>query len=150
MEKKYLDNLTKLADYLEKVITDKQFDISSYRRDSFNDVIEFKNINDCGTIGCALGWAPFVNGLEVVESDYISILENRTLGFNRYSERIFNLSTSDDKYDFLFSSYWSDSPEETRLATVNRIRKFVKQDGELLDEDYELMKVYEVKLFFHI
>ena len=149
MEQKYLDNLTKLADYLENVITDDQFDIENFRSDSFNNIIEFKNINDCGTIGCALGWAPFVNGLEAFESDYIIILGNRTLGFHNYSKRIFDMML-DNKFDFLFSDYWLDSPEETRLATVNRIRKFVKQDGELLAEDYDLMDVYGVREFFHI
>ena len=77
-----IENLTKLADFLESEVKDDQFDISEYRRSEFGDVRDFKCIGDCGTIGCALGWLPFV--IKPHLSDFNS---NMNLDFNRFSQR---------------------------------------------------------------
>ena len=52
------ENLNKLADFLETLPSEK-FDLFSFRADSDGKPQPFESIQNCGTVGCALGWAPF-------------------------------------------------------------------------------------------
>jgi len=139
-------NLLKLADFLETEITDEQFDIRSFRRNKDGKAELFYTNNECGSIGCALGWTPFVEGLEVTEDDFY--FSTPSLNFHKYSNRVFGdldkfvgdyvddlfyksdldgeeLESLDiySLWDFIFSSGWfSIEGQGTRLATSNRIR----------------------------
>jgi len=59
-------NLKKLRNYLEKYVTQDKFDMGDFRSKTLDvdTSCSFTTKNICGTIGCALGWAPFVKGLE--------------------------------------------------------------------------------------
>lgn len=89
-------NLTKLADYIEQHVRQDQLNMRLFRSTgslSEGRHVNFKAHNDCGTSGCALGWAPFVEGLEPVESEFNRANLNHGvpayLEFMRYSARVF-------------------------------------------------------------
>jgi len=96
------DNLIKLAKFILENIKDEQFSMFNYRSDKYGYYVYFKSKNDCGTIGCALGWSPFAPGLEVVEGDF---QEKGTLNFSKYSKRVFGAGWG-LVWDFLFNSDW--------------------------------------------
>lgn len=136
MKQEHLDNLTKLADFLEKELTDKQFNIRNYLTDEGSECkIVIPKEYECGTIGCAIGWAPFALGNEGWDGK----------SFCRYAESNFGCSDSDEDIGtYMFSSDWYGTPQETRLATVDRIREVVKQDGLIYYKQIDLMRVYGV------
>lgn len=97
------DNLILLRNFLE---TNKQarnhFDMRYYRRNS-NGMTDFISIKYCGTVGCALGWAPFVKGLEVVKSDFSEW--EFTVDFEKYADRVFDLYDN-ETWNYLFNAEW--------------------------------------------
>lgn len=102
------ENLAKLADYIEKDVTQEMFDMEHYRSNS-GSPCEYIDEDNCGTVGCALGWAPFVKGLGVVDSDFrFSWTDDgyvAALSFGNYVDRVFDLHPVD--FDFLFGGFWS-------------------------------------------
>lgn len=125
-----LANLTKLADFIENEVKDEQFDMSWYRQtfDKKRDRVvlcQFISKNDCGTVGCALGWGPWV--VPPIFEDFRS----GELAWDRYCDNHFFDDHSDD-YDYLFSSSWTDrEPGASRMDAVGRIRHYVKHDGDM-------------------
>lgn len=86
-----------LADYLEQ-LKPGQFDYDSLRGglNEFGvrrDSLPFKSLDNCGTTGCALGWAPFVpdERFKPVEDDYEKddLTGSRYLSFYDYEGRVF-------------------------------------------------------------
>lgn len=121
------ENLTKLADFVEENISQENFDMFVYRRDRTNGVpTAFFGFNDCGTVGCLLGWAPFVKGLEPKDSHFeFSSHHNKDfLDFETYSEDFFGLETYSDEWVCLFSGDWK-MVDNTVTGAVKRIRDFV-------------------------
>ena len=85
-----VENLRKLADYIEQHVPQDKLDMSWYRRDSIGIEVGFQDHHNCGTSGCALGWAPFVEGLGPVEEDFFKFSnETVELKFHNYSDRVF-------------------------------------------------------------
>lgn len=124
---KQLDVLTRLADFLENKIEDSQFDIEYYRNE------DFISESNCGTVGCALGWMPFVE--KTIKSDY-----DNKLDFDRYSIRVLGADFSflgnqkQKALAYLFEQYNSLlEGHDTRLSAVKRIRTLVKAN-EYTDE----------------
>jgi len=105
-------NLKKLRNYLEKHVTQDKFDMESFRRKNLdeNTVCDFTTKNKCGTIGCALGWAPFVKGLEPEPVEFYpgGFFGIPTLDFYQYSQRLFNTADGSDTWSFLFCGEWKD------------------------------------------
>lgn len=120
------ENLLKLAGKLD-TIPEENFDMDWYRN------VGFKSINDCGTVGCALGWAPFVDGLEPIESEY----GLRDLDWRTYSERITGFSTESDEWYWCFSDEWQ-YVDNTPKGAAKRIRYLV---------NYGLPKNWEKQMF---
>jgi len=110
------ENLVKLAKSILEKVTDDQFNMESFRSIGGGDPCDFKSKNDCGTIGCALGWAPFVKGLEVVEGDFDCFGE---LCFYVYSKRVFGVIKT-PQWGFLFNGCWCDA-DNTREGFVKRV-----------------------------
>lgn len=135
---RHLYNLAMLADFLQKEVTDKQFNIKNFRMKNSKILTPFKSLNDCGSIGCALGWAPFV--IKPAEStyevfyDYFDHTVTTKLSFESYSEEAFGCTVNDNSLgDFMFGGVWGvDKVQRTRLATVKRIREVVEAEGEFL------------------
>ena len=117
-------NLSKLADYLETEVKQKQFDMDLYRSDEVGRMCDFRSYHDCGTVGCALGWAPFVEGLEPIDQEfdddhYMGV----SLIFASYQRRVFDLSTI--AWEWCFSDEWR-SYDNTPKGAAKRIRYFVE------------------------
>lgn len=115
-------NLVKLRDGLLGV-PDEFFCIKRYRSEySYNK--DFVSLDDCGTVGCALGWAPFMKGLEFLDSEFYSSFNNyEKLDFDEYSERLFGMRMSIDnpsEWDWVFGSEW-ETVDNTPLGVVFRI-----------------------------
>lgn len=134
MQKKQLERLSKLADFLETEIGNKQFNMEKYRAeqsDNFSDnetnSCSFIDKNNCGTIGCALGWGPFVTRTQ--NSDFT---DNYSLDWHRFSKRAFGLDLNNNEASYLFSGDWAKSVKgKTRMAAVKRIRAVVSNGGKL-------------------
>lgn len=136
MLKKHLIRLAKLADFLETKITNKQFNMERYRSvvdESYLDKLkacEFVSKNDCGTIGCALGWAPMVTPAQ--KSDFHKSMGTYQLNFSTFSRRALGLQDHQQEWKYLFDGDWADNKKhKTRLAAVKRIRKLVANGGVL-------------------
>lgn len=82
MKTKTRKNLIILRDFLRDHVTDAQFDMGQYRQDMPGGVsAEYYNAQHCGTVGCALGWAPFVDGLKPIPEDFSTVpASHRTAG----------------------------------------------------------------------
>ena len=94
--KQHIKNLKKLKKFILEEITDKQFNMEEYRNvwvPSYH-----ANFNDCGTVGCALGWTPFA---------FPSL--NKPFDFDRNSLLLFGFYWGSNDWDFLFSSDHSET-----------------------------------------
>lgn len=104
-EAQQFDNICALRDYLETEVNPANFYMGFYRSDNNQRRNLYFNKNDCGTCGCALGWAPFVRGLETIKSDFITIKESNTkLDFECYCKRVFGIKLRDSAWRNLFSN----------------------------------------------
>ena len=147
--KEELARLTKLAKYVDEEVKDEQFDMGVYRNK------DFRSINDCGTTGCLLGWAPFVE--PPLESEFSEFDEYTGLLFGEYCYRVFgayrhnpgillqrtsNYQEALTKFKsqsysiskglllgYIFNVDWKDIPTTaTRKAGIERINKVVKHN----------------------
>jgi len=117
-------NLVKLAKFILSDVSDEQFNMKYFRSDVGDSLKKFKSKEDCGTVGCALGWAPFVEGLEVIESDFD---ERNHIIFELYSKRVFGYYCG-DVLNFMFSGYWYEI-DNTREGFVRRVVYFLEDGG---------------------
>lgn len=126
-------NLLKAADWIEENVKDEQFDIICYRADEDNKWREkqFYNLEACGTIGCFLGWCPFVPGLEPIEHDYTPHFGEMTLNFDgEYSKRIFGLDSEDGANEIFCYLFWphelAAGGDNSRKGVIKRVRDLCK------------------------
>lgn len=96
-----LDN----AEHLEK---EGAFSMDMYRQDRVNTRrhdVRFKSTTDCGSVGCALGWAPLTahKALAHIDEDFIG---ETGLDFELYCDRVFGLGYTDYAWNFMFSEGW--------------------------------------------
>lgn len=127
------ENLKKLADWIEINLTEDQFDMKAYRQDDQGTRVGFHSINNCGTVGCLLGWAPFVPGLEVIGDELIEthpklFSGNHVLCFESYSQRVFNLNSLQCEWDYLFEGRWA-RYQPTLKEAVQRVRTIIEDDS---------------------
>lgn len=135
-------NLLKLANYLENNVTQEMFDMKLYRMDSKGNSVIYTSKAECGTVGCALGYGPFVIGLETKEEDFIRGSNYHYLAFYYYCKRVFNLDSdiNSERWEFLFGSDWVNH-DNTPLGAAARIRYLVEGnslkgfDSEFLERD---------------
>ncbi len=136
MEKRYLENLSKLADFLETEVKDHQFDMEHYMLRENGLVAVCEEVPECGTVGCAIGWASSLFFNDAMDSMY----------WCDFSARVFGSSFFDDDltWCFLFDADWAKSPKSSRKDTINRIRKFIRQGGVLTPYDVRTMEKYNI------
>ena len=108
-------NLLLLADGLEG-IPQEFFDMGWYR--SEGEIT--KNLTDCGTVGCALGWGPFIKGIAPKEEHYGNYVG---LYFERYT-KMFMSSTYSPAWQWCFASRWRHT-DNTATGAALRIRELV-------------------------
>lgn len=82
------ENLTLLAHNL-MCIPQELFDMHAFRRNMEGEATTFKSPTDCGTIGCALGWAPLVEGLGPTTDE---LRFDDGLCWSAYARRVFGLN----------------------------------------------------------
>ena len=117
-------NLLKLSDFLEKLPQEK-FDMTHYRSDDNGFQVSYESKNNCGTAGCALGWAPFIKGLEPVKKEFF---KREDFSWALYTRRVFDISVVDTSCAFwmwLFSWDWKDI-DNTPQGAAKRIRYLVR------------------------
>lgn len=111
-------NLNKIADFLESNVKDEQFNIKEWREG------DYRSKHDCGTTGCAIGWAPFIEGLEPLECEFTPDWggHSYSLDFRLYWRRILE-GVDSDTFDNVFGADNAFNPlSETREHTIKRIR----------------------------
>jgi len=135
----FRDGFQKLMD--DGIVTQETFDMEYYRSDKGGAPATFRSIHDCGTVGCFLGWAPFIKGLEF---DRFSSL-SRYMGWPTYFNEAFldeNYEESDKDFEgsaecfsFLFGDNWVfyDNTPEGALA---RLDVLIAGDFKYLDEQF--------------
>lgn len=135
------ENLNKLADFLEALPAEK-FDMEYFRAERASTVsysVEYESTHKCGTVGCAVGWAPFVEGLAPIEAEFEVEFDwnNPTLNFIAYSRRIFGAEPMDHggAWDLMFSQEWAgDVNHNNPKATAARIRTVIKGDPSEIED----------------
>ena len=93
-----------------------------YRADNFGEECDFNRSGDCGTIGCALGWLPFISSSE----DLQVCSRTDEVDFGELSKRVLGLEEFSQFGKYMFSSNWANNEhEKTRTATIKRIRNVI-------------------------
>ena len=115
-------NLLKLADFIWHNVTQEVFDMWYYRPGGIKLDANGKPIgSECGTVGCALGWAPFVPGLEILlEKEVLLGSTTDHVLFSKYSYRVFGLDGGSNEWNFLFASDWREL-DNTPIGFVRRV-----------------------------
>jgi len=112
------ENLLILADGLEDIEL-IHFDMVEYRDGEIE--MHLPN-NDCGSIGCALGWAPKIKGLEAIDIDVDS---DKDFSFSKYCDRVLELPNESEEWDWCFSADWTDI-DNTPYGASLRIRELAE------------------------
>lgn len=136
------ERLLRLADFLEKEVTEAKFRMSTWSTK--------EDINVCGTSACAMGWATKIPefaalGLYLGKSDSpfggAPIITPRYAGRAGFAAASTLFDISDRAALWLFSDYEKDEDDgheigrekDTPSDAANRIREFV-QDGGKFDD----------------
>jgi len=131
----FRNGFKKLID--DGIVTQETFDMKRYRSNKDGCRAAFKSINDCGTVGCLLGLAPFIEGLETKEIYFSKVTRN--LYFDDYYLRVFGIKVHYDDlvFGFLFSGEWEyyDNTPEGALA---RLDVLLAGDFKYLDEHFKV------------
>ena len=122
-------NLKLLADYLLALPEDYQhFDMGNWHKSHFRPIgIIASGNSSCNTAGCAVGHAPYVQGLPKPFDD-----EN----WWDYSERIFGMEDVDTEWDWCFDSAW-ENVDNTPHGAAKRILQLISTG--LPEDAYEQM-----------
>ncbi len=115
-------NLRKLADYIEQHVPQEKLNMGFFRLDDEGYLIPFKSHTDCGTSGCALGWGPFVEGLEPQEQDFHNqppFEEDPRLDWVKYSDRLF---PSLPFFTFEWDEVFSEELSSDKIEVIARLR----------------------------
>lgn len=150
LSKDHTQNLIKLADYILNNVTDKHFNMENYRssvRKITNsrgeqvptlELVSFYSFGNCGTTGCALGWAPFA--LTEAEPDVRAVLRKEffdtfiggkyggsgCVNFKILSLELFGIPWGSLAWEYLFEAEWADYGNEgTREAFVERVAVYL-------------------------
>ncbi len=123
-------NLILLGQYIYAHVTDAQFDMAHFRQDHQGILVNFREASDCGTVGCALGHAPLVPGLEPIRKDFDG---RGYLDFDGYSERVFGLDHSQPDWDWLFSDLWA-REGNSRHDFLGRLLRLLRGGPELVGD----------------
>jgi hypothetical protein len=124
-------NLKLLAEWLlenhDNLVETKAFDMNHYRSEG-SHVCEFVSETNCGTVGCALGWAPVtgIKALAALEEDYFN---PRELSFRWYCDRVFELKHSSMYWDWCFSDEWADTDNTPKGSAIRIMYLLNHEEG---------------------
>jgi len=105
MTQEQKENLLKLADYLESGNLKAKFDMAI-----IYDTSKCDGINDCGTVGCALGHGPYAGIPKPLQESWI-----------QYSYNAFGMEWGTNEFKQLFGSQW-EAIDNTPEGAAKRIR----------------------------
>lgn len=113
------ENLKTLSSGL-RLVKEKDFTMRDLRMTREGKRVFYMSRSKCGSVGCALGWAPTIPTLEPVHEDFRQIPHSSRgeLSFTKYSKRIFDLS--DAEWDWCFSCGWT-YYDDTPTGAADRI-----------------------------
>lgn len=109
-----IENLTTLANYLERVSPDA-FDMGKFSVDKHGKELGL-HVHECGTVACAVGWGPAA-GFPPLPSDEF---------WTNYSHRVFGLYAGDAAWDWCFGWQWG-GVDNTPTGAAKRIRYLIKR-----------------------
>lgn len=132
MTRKKLDRLIALVDYVEDKVTDDAFDM---------DNVLYKT--SCGTVGCMLGYAPFVPklkriGLKVKWSspnysdghqEGVLMFEGEVLSFYALAAKLFGMTAHETEDMFV-----ARQGHIARKTVIRNFRTFIKEKSKELGE----------------
>lgn len=135
LKKKYIVNLEKLADLLERQVPPPRFEMGHYLENAklsiyqdYNSdltkkgAVNKRTYNHCGTSACAVGHGPLAG-----------IRKYHTENWDQYSSRVFGIDSYGTDWDYLFDGSWSRT-DNTPNGAAARIR-FLLAEG-LPDDAY--------------
>jgi hypothetical protein len=111
------------ADWAEKNIDPKMFDMSDYRTGD-------KNKPECDSVGCMVGHLTAIDA-ENVEENYLN--RYRDIKFEQWSKDYFELE--DYEWDYLFNETWAelDNTLEGAIARMRRLASGMSEE-QILEE----------------
>lgn len=118
MKKKHRDNLSKLADYLDKLPDDyERFHMREYMAERDGEYWHMiypdeRSKPACGTVACAVGHGPSA-GIRVYGD----------VDWSDYADRVFGEMPEND-FTYMFGSLWSQT-DNTHKGAAARIRTYV-------------------------
>ena len=117
-----IKNLKILRNWLEAGnIKQEQFSMGLYR--SGENILPYMNEDNCGTVGCLLGWCPFIPEFSNYES----------VSFGFLAEEFFEITFRGDAWEFIFSEEWADH-DNTLEGAIARLDVVIAGDFEELEE----------------
>ena len=133
------ERLMLLKEFLKKV-DPKKFNMDTFRSSDDKFEKDYISKTNCGTVGCALGWAPFIAGLEPIREDF----GPESLDWERYSGRIFPDMTGLGSWEWLFDCMWSKF-QPTPNDAVWRIEKLLKYGPHFFNNKTNWLPAYDQK-----
>lgn len=119
LSKDHGQNLIKLAEYILNNVSDKQFNMEHFRSDTYGEYADFISFGNCGTVGCALGWAPFAL-TEAEPSTRVNLRKeflgmfsdvwvsgNRSADYDKMALELFGIPYNSLAWGYLFSAEWA-------------------------------------------
>lgn len=116
-----VENLSRLAVFLETEVDQSRFDMAEFSQDEFGEGLSI-GAHECGTVGCAIGWGP--------EAGFPPLPSEQE--WWTYSERVFGLKVGSPAWDWCFDADWA-QVDNTPAGAAKRIRylitNWVPQNG---------------------
>ena len=142
MNKEQLVNLVTLRNYINDKVAPEHFDMKYFRADSNFKARFFKSFNDCGTVGCALGWLPFALNEKYGDSFKTEVYTWGPSFFWKLSDKYLGISVDSGLFDHLFGSdftyceysYKRLSGKDQKQAFIERVDKFIAEKSKKLKE----------------
>lgn len=136
-----IQNARQLALTLEKVAVEypEHFDMSTWVQLSENVLIdpdsrledlvrphlEGQHPVDCGTAGCALGWAPYATGVPASDHVHVRSFGNRNTDWRDYSVAV--LGIGGWWFDYIFLTNTNDFGEDAARDAAARLREWIDE-----------------------
>ena len=141
-------NLRLLAGWLianhQNLVESNSFDMGWFRGDH-KGICAFVDKNNCGTVGCALGWSP-VSGIKPLKTNIRDFtkgsinhgIETLTLDFDKYCERVFGIKLgnpdrqNDAYWGWCFDEQWVEFDNTPKGAAI-RIMYLLNHTEEVVE-----------------
>ena len=90
-----IENMKIAIAFLNNLPTSEKFSLDTYMSDG-SDAYEYKNINECGTSACVIGWTPSMPGMPTP----------RLESWDDYSEKVYGIGFDSKAWCWCFAPRW--------------------------------------------